>query len=462
MGSSTRRARTVALDQITVADAANLYLDHLHARARAGQVGWGHYRSCRQHLVCALEVLRRDRPLAEVGKGEIQAAVLHFASRPPGRPRLFQRAPAGRPIAAATAKGRITVMKAMFVWLAEHDLLTWERPRGFERLFRLKDRRLQTPEEAARACGAVVSGEVDSFTPQELTRIFRAGRPRDRLYILLGLNCGLTSSEISSLRTFEVSLDAERPFIHRRRGKTGVEARWCLWPETAALLRGQRARANAGRYWLLTEAGNPLVEVDDRCRRDAVDQAWKSLWPRTGMTRWLGFRFLRKTGAGAVKRLGGLEESEMYLSHQEPGLNKHYANRNWERMWSCLERYRAELPFLGAAWELDPCECLFTQDAASPDWSEANPPWVQRVTKRSRSGLLNVSLHAKKGKYYGRIYRRGRTYCTGYFDRPDDAAAAAREIRRQLDSGVDPQGRKAGTEGDRPLTPPGARDRPHR
>ena len=58
----------------------------------------------------------------------------------------------------------------------------------------------------------------------------------------------------------------------------------------------------------------------------------------------LGFKFLRKTGADRIKKLGGLEVSEMYLSHAETnGMNRHYANRNWPQMHECLNLLREQL-----------------------------------------------------------------------------------------------------------------------
>lgn len=431
-------SRRVAVDRLTVADAANLYLHQMYERADANQVTWGHFRSCQHRLKRIVERAGREILLANLGKGDLQALVLWFATRPPCKPRKYQKQPLGQPMSVVTAKGCITMVKALFVWLADHDDLQWERPRGFDRLFKLKAHRMKTPDEHARDARAIVSGDVKTFTVAELARIFRAATSRERLYILLGLNCGFTSGEISSLRTFEVVLDGNDPYIHKRRAKTGVEAKWALWPETAALLRRHRAPASERLSWLQTGAGNALVEVDAEGRRDAVDRAWTALWPRTGMTRWLSHRFLRKTGADAIKRLGGLEESEMFLAHQEGGMNKHYANRNWGKLWACLDGYRAELPFLGSAWDIDPEECLFTQEG-NPDWCEANPPWVQHVTSRSRTGLLNVSLHPIKKKYYARVYQKGRTYSSRYFRDIAQAEQAGREIRRQLELGIDPR-----------------------
>jgi hypothetical protein len=430
--------RKVTVNRLTIADAANLFLGQLHERAEARQVTWGHYRTTADRLRRITEAIGRTVRLADVTKETLQAAVLYFAKRPPAKPRFFQKKQPVKPIGLVTAKGCISMTKTLFVWLAEHDQLTWNRPRGFDRLFKLRDRRLRTPEEEAQEAERVVSGEVASFTTDELTRMFRAANSRERLYLLLGLNCGFTSGEVSSLRTFEVFLEVPEPYIHKRRAKTGVEAKWMLWPETSTLLRRHKAPANEKHLWLLTEAGNPLVDSDQMWRRDAIDKSWDSLRARSGMKRWLGYRFLRKTGASAVKRLGGLEESEMYLAHQELGLNKHYANRQWPKLWACLARYRSELPFLGPAWDLDPSECLFTQNG-NPDWADANPPWVQHVTKRSELGLLNVSLHKEKRKYFGRIYKRGKNYFTKYFDTAEEARVAVKELRRRLDAGVDPK-----------------------
>jgi integrase len=236
-----RPSRSVQAQEATVRDAADLFLDEVYLRAQANQVSWAYYRSSCFRMRRAIEALGPDKPLHMIGKTELAAAVLKIAARPPTQPRPYQKRPAGAPISRVTAKSYIMYLKMLFAWVAEHDDLEWERPKGFARLFRIKDRRLMTPAEQEREARVVVSGEVDTFTTGELTTMFRAGRSLDRLYILLGLNCGFTSGEISALRTFEVYLDEAQPYIHRRRAKTGIEAKWLLWPETARLLRRHKA-----------------------------------------------------------------------------------------------------------------------------------------------------------------------------------------------------------------------------
>lgn len=425
--------RSIPAGRFTVPDLANLYLDELFHRAEADQVSWGHYRSTMGRLRRLCEYFGNERTLSAVGKHELLTAVLHFSSRPPCQDQPYQRRPRGEPVSVSTAKQLISQIKALFAWAADHDQLRWERPKGFDRVFKLKAERLKTAQEQFREVSELVCGGVRTYSADTLAQLYRHATSLERLFLLLGLNCGFTSGEIASLRRFEVFLDTDRPYIHKRRHKTGVEARWVLWPETAALLRRHRARANVDLRWLLTAAGKPLVEVTCTHRRDSVDKHWKELFRRTASVAWMGFRFLRKTGANAVKRLGGLEESEMYLAHQEPGLNKHYANRNWERMWGCLEKFRAELPFLGPIWAIEPEECLFTEVLGGRTWGDIEAPFRQRVTKRSTLKALNVSFHTGKQKFYVRVYRKGRTHCGGYFDRVEEAEAAAQALRLELD-----------------------------
>jgi hypothetical protein len=310
-------------------------------------------------------------------------------------------------------------MKAMLVWYFEMDGCTWNKPKRFEKLFRLRQRQMATAEERERAAMEVVSGEVATFTIEELSALWEEACNKVRLFMLLGLNCGFTSGEVSNLRTFEVFLAGEEPYIHRFRDKTGVEARWALWPETVQLLLALKAEDNGERRWLLTEYGNALVEVTPRTRRDAVEQAWKALLRRAAPDRRLGFRFLRKTGADAIKRLATLEESEMYLAHAEPGINKAYANRNWGRMWGCLRQLRLQLPFLGDEFSL-----------ARKEIEPVVP------TKRSKTGFRNVSYHAGKGRYYARVMVDGKVRCSGYFRSAEEAARVAATMRSEAAQGA--------------------------
>ncbi|MFZ2874985.1 MAG: hypothetical protein WAZ94_10955 [Phycisphaerales bacterium] len=414
--SENKKAKDDFVDAnaLTVGEVCSLYLDSYRRLAEAKQVSWAFVHSTEHRLSWTKRALGEHVRLASIGEREIQEAVLLLVRRPLARRRNHQtREP--RPLAIKTVVNCVRAMKAMLVWYFEMDGCAWNKPKRFEKLFRLRQRQMATAEERERAAMEVVSGEVATFSIEELSALWKEASNKVRLFMLLGLNCGFTSSEVSNLRTFEVFFDAEEPFVHRFRDKTGVEARWCLWPETILLLRTLKAAENGERRWLLTDYGNPLVEVTPRTRRDAVEQAWKALLQRIDPDRRLGFRFLRKTGADAIKRLGTLEESEMYLAHAEPGINKAYANRNWGRMWECLRQLRLQLPFLGDEFSL-----------ARKQIEPVVP------TKRSKTGFRNVSYHAGKDRFYARVMVDGEVRCSGYFRSADEAAAAADQLRRSL------------------------------
>jgi hypothetical protein len=412
--SENKRAKDDFVDanSLTVGEVCSLYLDSYRRLAEAKQVSWAFVHSTEHRLGWVKRALGQHVRLASIGEREIQAAVLFMVRRPMARRRNHQTTEP-RPLAIKTVVNCVRQMKAMLVWYFEMDGCTWNKPKRFEKLFRLRQRQMATAEERERAAMEVVSGEVATFTIDELSALWAAAGNKVRLFMLLGLNCGFTSSEISNLRTFEAFLDIEEPFVHRFRDKTGVEARWCLWPETALMLRALKADENGERRWLLTEYRNPLVEVTSKTRRDSVEQAWKALIRTIDPDRRLGFRFLRKTGADAIKRLATLEESEMYLAHAEPGINKAYANRNWSRMWECLRQLRQQLPFLGESFS-------FSRENMEPP----------SPTKRSKTGFRNVSYHAGKDRYYARVMVDGNVRFSGYFKTGEEASEAAARLRR--------------------------------
>lgn len=419
-GSEGQRRKDDFVDAnaLTVTEVCSLFVDSYRRLAEAKQVSWSFVHSTEHRMSWVMRALGAHTKMASLGEREIQEAVLFLVRRPMARRRNHQTTQP-KALAIKTVVNCVRQMKAMLVWYSEMDGCTWVKPKRFEKLFRLRQRQMATAEERERAAMEVVSGEVATFTVEELSALWETASNKVRLFMLLGLNCGFTSSEIANLRTFEVFLDVEEQHVHRFRDKTGVEARWVLWPETVLMLRALKAAENGERRWLLTDYGNPLVEVTARTRRDAIEQVWKELLDETTLVRRLGFRFLRKTGADAVKRLGSLEESEMFLSHQEPGINKAYANRNWAKMWTCLRQLRLQLPFLGDTFAI----------ARKKDRSAV-------PTKRSKTGFRNVSYHAGKDRFYARVMMNGELRCSGYFKTAEEAAAAVVELRLSWQGGI--------------------------
>lgn len=72
-------------------------------------------------------------------------------------------------------------------------------------------------------------------------------------------------------------------------------------------------------------------------KSDAVKNAFWRLRKKVGIGEGMGFYTLRKTGASLVEKIDPLA-GEMYLSHIERGMKRHYTQRDWERLQRALAK----------------------------------------------------------------------------------------------------------------------------
>lgn len=93
---------------------------------------------------------------------------------------------------------------------------------------------------------------------------------------------------------------------------------------------------------LFTERGRRLKLIVPSGAFSGVSEAWRRITKRSGVT-GKSYKLLRKTGAWMTKQISGLEVSEMYLAHQEPGMNKAYAGRRWDKLDAALAEMRRQL-----------------------------------------------------------------------------------------------------------------------
>ena len=275
-------------------------------------------------------VLKPDMALASMGYDQLTAMMNKLASRPKSEA-------TGKKIAAQTAINLIAAARQFFNWL--RDSGKWADPRGFDRIFRVNRKALLTNQERRQAAQG-----VEVFTVDELAKLWQAANEQNRLFLSLALNCGFAQMEISTLRTWEIDLEAAPKRIARHRRKTEVYGSWMLWDVTADLLGKRLAQTpkTAEEYVLLTRNGKPYVSYGSGYRIDAIAQAWQKLVKKAGVAK-LGFRFLRKTGADMIRKIGGLEVSEAYLAHSEKTLARVYSNRDFDKLADALGIMEAEL-----------------------------------------------------------------------------------------------------------------------
>ena len=123
----------------------------------------------------------------------------------------------------------ITVTRSVFRYAFESDLV--ERPVKFGPRFRGPSKQ---DKRKAKARVEQANGKK-LFTADEVRRLMDAADPQLKAMILLGVNGGMGNTDCSSLP--ESALDLKAGWLDYARGKTGIERRIPLWPETVEALR---------------------------------------------------------------------------------------------------------------------------------------------------------------------------------------------------------------------------------
>ena len=105
--------------------------------------------------------------------------------------------------------------------------------------------------------------EISPFTVDEVKAIYAQAKERMKLFMLLGLNCGMTQQDISRLYRHQV--DSKNGYIIRKRGKTKWHpnvptVKYKLWAETLRLLKKYDAgRMGENDLVLVTSGGKEFV-----------------------------------------------------------------------------------------------------------------------------------------------------------------------------------------------------------
>jgi hypothetical protein len=307
-----------------------------------------------------------NAPLNSLRRDEVQAAVSHWRKRPSSER-------TGKRLAPLSVIHRIGALGHFFRWC--YDGERWDGFRAWEKTFTVKAKDLMTETEKHHD-----KQPKPKFTVEELGILYAAAPARTRLYLLCGLNCGFGQTEIATLRTWDLQLDANPPKIDRSRNKTGVQGQWELWDETAAALRlwrnpysawgeaisnqspeYKRPKADAVDDWatlaIRTEDGYPLVHD----ATDSVRLAWDRLYKKASVKkavadkrlRKLSFYSLRRTAAQAVRDIAGYEPHKMFLAHSsleasgsQSVSEKHYTSRtqgDFDKVAIATRAYRLQL-----------------------------------------------------------------------------------------------------------------------
>lgn len=125
-----------------------------------------------------------------------------------------------------------------------------------------KAARVQIPPEPHQP------SKVPTWTVEELTTLYRHATPLERVFILLGLNCGFSVADFGSLRLDEILLhqQQDQSWIRRVRPMSRTYGEWLLWPHTVAAIEWavERRKTQPGfapdAILMVSQHGRPMID----------------------------------------------------------------------------------------------------------------------------------------------------------------------------------------------------------
>lgn len=173
--------------------------------------------------------------------------------------------------------------------------------------------------------------EIPTFTNDEISRLLQHANGVHRLILLLMLNCGMTSKDVSDLKRSEVS---EGRIIRTRskmqKSEAGRTVSYKLWTETNEMLK--RWMNTEGALALTTKSGAPWVWTetlsDGRFRKsDNVATVYNRIKAKAGLVgEGKSVKIFRKTSATRIKQSPHKDLRFWFLGHSEKTVaDTHYS-----------------------------------------------------------------------------------------------------------------------------------------
>ena len=190
-----------------------------------------------------------------------------------------------------------------------------------------------------------------------------------RIFMLLGLNCGFTQSEIGSLRWSDFVIQDSSIYIERVRPKTGIQGKWILWSDTIHWMNiffgpNWVTNLNSDKVLFTTQTGRSLAVGVQTQSKDFVAYNNIKSKNQTAITRrwmrlvksaledpsdYLSFKYLRKTGASFLSNMdinNALRISQCYLCHSFGSVaDKYYLQQQFQSQNDAIIQMGIELGF---------------------------------------------------------------------------------------------------------------------
>ena len=275
-----------------------------------------------------------------------------------------------RPVKRSTKSGTVRIshssirhylgeLHRFFKWVHRSKQFVWRKPEDLDEIDRSIPPDTETVKRRIR--------KVDTFQLDELRLLNRYATPIERLYLLLGLNCGFGTKEIATLTIGEIFLHQALPadeqevfgfpstnadsFVSLVRNKTTIVGKFLLFPQTVQMLEWALARRltfpnpTADQPAILNGKGIPLDQRSGNGNPSRqIPNAFTRLQDRiladdNQMTR-LPFKYLRKTSGDLIRRFSDGEVAGVFLLHGSPvktdKLSDVYTNRPFGKVYEAI------------------------------------------------------------------------------------------------------------------------------
>jgi integrase len=242
----------------------------------------------------------------------------------------------------------VQAVRTMFRWAAAHRLIGREPFYGDRFGKASAAERRQEKRESVGHRGERV------FTIAEVVVILGGVKDDDRdvpplsgqmlAMVLLGLNVGLYSKDVSDLRRHDLKQEGKTLLIDSHRQKTGVPRRAPLWPETVAALERVpttccRHEDDATRVFC-THHGRPW----NRNGIDSISMMFARRLRDLGIKRpGIGFGTLRHTHVSAVGDHPDLVAARLVRAHKITSIESHYDTPSLARLLAVTNLARKRL-----------------------------------------------------------------------------------------------------------------------
>ena len=168
------------------------------------------------------------------------------------------------------------------------------------------------------------------FEPAEVRLLLAEAPGQIQAWVLLGINATLGNTDIADLQLSHLDLDGG--WLDYARGKTGIERRSKLWPETVTALReaiASRPKSKAPEdddCVFLTSRGTRLVRPTGSSRSDSVTLEFKKLRERLGINGRRGFYGLRLSHRTASDGARDTTAANLIMGHSDNSMAANYTH----------------------------------------------------------------------------------------------------------------------------------------